>query len=236
MSEIKWIKISVNMFDDEKIKIIETLPERDTILVIWTKLLAQAGKCNAGGYIMLTENIPYTDEMLSSIFNRPLNSVRLALSTFQRLEMIEWNDEKIEITNWGKHQNLDGMEKIREQTRLRVQRHRDQQRLELGAPENDIPFKEIVDYLNEKAKKRYRHSGVNTKKCIKARWNEGFRMDDFKKVVDNKVAEWKDTTMDKFLRPETLFGTKFESYLNQSGQDETPRRRNEFDDFLNGGE
>lgn len=83
--------------------------------------------------------------------------------------------------------------------------------------EPPLPYKEIVDYLNQKAGTSYRASGKKTQSLIKARYNESFKLDDFKQVIDNKVAEWKtDNHMAKYLRPETLFGTKFESYLNQS--------------------
>lgn len=81
-----------------------------------------------------------------------------------------------------------------------------------------IPYREIVDYLNAKAGTSYRHTSKKTQQLIRARWNEGFRLDDFKTVIDNKVTEWlNDPKMNKYLRPETLFGTKFESYLNQKG-------------------
>ena len=81
MSDIKWIKITTNMFEDEKIRLIDAMPERDTIHYVWIRLLVQAGKTNAGGFIFLNENIPYTDEMLATIFSRPLTSIRLALKT-----------------------------------------------------------------------------------------------------------------------------------------------------------
>lgn len=125
MSDVKWIKLSTQMFEDEKIKLIEKLPDADTLLIIWIKLLAQAGKTNATGYIYLNENIPYSDEMLATIFNRPIATVRLALNTFQQFGMIEISDDKfICIANWEKHQNLAGLEKIKEQTRQRVAKHR----------------------------------------------------------------------------------------------------------------
>ncbi|NKQ20646.1 phage replisome organizer N-terminal domain-containing protein [Brevibacillus laterosporus] len=129
MDEIKWIKITTTMFDDQKIDFLESLPEADAILVIWIKLLTLAGKCNAGGYILLTESIPYTDEMLSHKFKRPLNTVRLALQTFQNLDMINIDNSTIHITNWEKHQNVEGMEKIKAQTRQRVERYRQKQKL-----------------------------------------------------------------------------------------------------------
>jgi uncharacterized phage protein (TIGR02220 family) len=79
-----------------------------------------------------------------------------------------------------------------------------------------IPYQDIVSYLNEKTSSSYRHTTKKTQDLIKARWNDGFRLEDFKKVIDIKTAEWlNNPDMNKFLRPETLFGTKFESYLNQ---------------------
>lgn len=130
LADVKWIKLNVNMFEDEKIRLIEALPESDTVLVIWVKLLAQAGKTNASGYIYLNENIPFTDEMLSTIFNRPIGTVRLALKTFEQFGMLEINDDNfISITNWEKHQNIDGLEKIREQERIRKQRQREKKKL-----------------------------------------------------------------------------------------------------------
>lgn len=117
------------MFDDEKIKLVEQMPEADTILIIWVKLLAQAGKTNASGYIYLSENIPFTDEMLSTIFSRPLQIVRLALNTLKQFGMIDITDDNfISISNWEKHQNIDGLAKIREQNRLRKQSQRERQK------------------------------------------------------------------------------------------------------------
>lgn len=84
---------------------------------------------------------------------------------------------------------------------------------------DDIPYAEIVSYLNDKADKQYKPTTAKTKSCIKARWNEGFRVKDFKSVVDTKVSDWKENDMSKYLRPETLFGTKFEGYLNEKRGD-----------------
>lgn len=128
MSDVKWIKITTDIFDDEKIKLIDAMPEADTIIVIWFKLLAQAGKSNSNGSLYLSGKLAYTDEMLSTVFNRKLQSIRLALDTFERLEMIERGDY-IQIANWEKHQNIDGMEKIRLQTRERVRKYREKQQL-----------------------------------------------------------------------------------------------------------
>lgn len=128
MAEIKWIKIATDIFDDEKILLIESMPDSDAIIVIWMKLLVFAGKQNNDGVLIMNNAVPYDAEMLSAIFRRPLNTVRLALSVFERFGMIEVVDDVITIPNWEKHQNLDGMDKIREQTRQRVARHRAKQK------------------------------------------------------------------------------------------------------------
>lgn len=94
---------------------------------------------------------------------------------------------------------------------------------------SQIPYKEIVDYLNEKTGKNFKHKTPKTRKFIEARWNQDFRLDDFKKVIDVKSDEWLNTGSDKYLRPETLFGTKFEGYLNQktksTGMDQLERMK-----------
>lgn len=81
--------------------------------------------------------------------------------------------------------------------------------------QEQIPYQEIVEYLNEKTGKQYRYTTPKTRELIKARWKEGFRLDDFKKVIDNKTLLWKGEKEEIYLRPVTLFGTKFESYLNE---------------------
>ena len=99
MSEIKWIKIVTDIFDDEKILLIETLPEADSIIVIWFKLLCLAGKQNNSGVFVMNGKIPYTDKMLATIFRRKETIVKLALETFKNFEMIEIIDDVITIPN-----------------------------------------------------------------------------------------------------------------------------------------
>ncbi|MGK8866881.1 phage replisome organizer N-terminal domain-containing protein [Streptococcus oralis] len=128
MSEIKWIKITTDVFDDEKICLIDALPDHDAILVIWFKILVLAGKLNKNGVLAISPNLVYTDEMLANRFQRPLNTVRMALGIFERFGMIEVIEGVITLPNWEKHQNIDGMEKVKEQTRKRVARHREKQK------------------------------------------------------------------------------------------------------------
>lgn len=257
MAEIKWIKLTVNMFDDEKIRLIQAMPEADAIIIIWIRLLTLAGKTNSNGQIYITENMPYNEEMLATLFNKPVNTIRLAIETLRNFGMIDvFNNGILIVNNWEKHQNVDGMEKIREKERIRKQKQRQRQKM-LKLPmsqdshgtvtgrhaidididiegdidiknmsgETDIlPYKEIIDHLNSRAKTKYRHTTEKTKKLIKARFREGFTLGDFKTVIDIKTLQWlNDPKMSTYLRPETLFGTKFESYLN-----EKPLNNNQF--------
>ncbi|NFL85037.1 DnaD domain protein [Clostridium botulinum] len=129
MGDIKWIKVTTDMFEDEKIRLIDAMPERDTIHYIWIRLLVQAGKTNSHGFIFLGEDIPYTDEMLSTIFCRPLSSIRLALKTLSAFRMIQvYEDNFIKITNWEKYQNVEGMEKVREQNKIRAKKYREKKK------------------------------------------------------------------------------------------------------------
>lgn len=98
--------------------------------------------------------------------------------------------------------------------------------------EAHLPFKEIVDYLNSLAGTNYRASSRKTKELIKARINEGFTLDDFKVVIEKKTREWiNDNKMKAYLRPETLFGTKFEGYLNQPVKELTTKDLTPYTDF-----
>ena len=128
MADVKWIKIVTDIFDDEKILLIESLPEHDAIIVIWFKLLCLAGKMNNSGVFIMNDKIPYTEEMLSTIFRRPLNTVRLALSTFENFGMIERIDNVITIPNWSKHQTLDQLEERKEYMRDYMQKYREKQK------------------------------------------------------------------------------------------------------------
>lgn len=87
-------------------------------------------------------------------------------------------------------------------------------------------YSPVVDYLNQKAGTKYKSSGKKTQSLINSRVKDGFKLDDFKKVIDNKTAEWQGTDMEQYLRPETLFGTKFEGYLNQKPV--KPKQRQNF--------
>lgn len=132
MADIKWIKITTDMFDNRKIKHLRRLPDGNNIVLIWVMLLTMAGRCNANGMIFLTENIPYTPKMLADELNFEENTVRLALDALEQLNMIVTDSGFFSIAGWEEYQNIEGMDKIREQTRKRVAKHREKQKLLQG--------------------------------------------------------------------------------------------------------
>lgn len=129
MADVKWIKIVTDIFDDEKILLIESLPEADSIIVIWFKLLCLAGKQNNSGVFQINGHMPYTDEMFATIFRRKINTVRMALATFEQYGMIEIINDTVTIPNWSKHQQLDQIERNREYMREYMRKRREEQRL-----------------------------------------------------------------------------------------------------------
>ena len=129
MAEVKWVKLTTDMFDNRKIRHLRRLPEGNNIVLIWVMLLTMAGRCNSGGMIFLTENIPYTPKMLADELDFEENTVLLALEALERLDMILTDNGVFTIAGWEEYQNIEGMDKIREQNRLRKQRQRENQKL-----------------------------------------------------------------------------------------------------------
>ncbi|MDO5293341.1 MAG: phage replisome organizer N-terminal domain-containing protein [bacterium] len=216
MADIKWIKITTDIFSDEKMLLIEGLPEHDSIIVIWFKLLAFAGRSNNNGVFMMNSKVPYTDEMLATVFRRPINTVRLALETFENFQMIERVNNVITIPNWDKHQNIDGMDKIREQNRIRVANYRERQKLALSdncnvtcnatvtesnAIDKDkeedkdknkkesINYQQIADMYNDTCISfpRLKSLSDNRKKAIKARLHK-YSIEDMQEVFTKAEA------------------------------------------------
>lgn len=129
MADVKWIKITTDMFDNRKIKHLRRLPDGDSIVLIWVMLLTMAGRCNAGGMIFLTENIPYTPKMLADELDFEESTVQLAIEALDRLGMVQSDKNGfLAIAGWEEHQNLEAMEKIRESKRLAQARWRAKQK------------------------------------------------------------------------------------------------------------
>lgn len=261
MAEVKWIKIATDIFDDEKILLIESLPDAYAIITVWFKLLCLAGKKNNGGVFLMNDKIPYTDKMLATIFRMNESTVKLALNAFEQFKMIEIVEGIITIPNWNKHQTLDAYERKKERDRLYQEERRAKQRalIEKSSDKSSertsyvavsdidkeedkekdnniyVPYKEIISYLNEKTGKKLRWDVKSNQKEIKARFNEGYTLDDFKTVIDKKYHEWgrKPTKeelqrgikdMRIYLRPKTLFGSNFDVYLNQEQTEKMPAK------------
>lgn len=148
MSEVKWIKIVTDIFDDEKMLLIESLPSADSIIVIWFKLLCLAGKQNNGGVLMINDRIAYNEKMLSTIFRREESIISLALKTFEEFGMIEIINNVIAIPNWNKHQSLDAYEKKKAYDR----EYRRKQRLAIENKSSSA--KESYDIVNQSCDRR----------------------------------------------------------------------------------
>lgn len=315
MSEVKWISIATDVFNDEKMCAIESLQDGLSIELVWFKILCLAGTCNENGFLMISRDIPYTDEMMAKHFRLDVGIIQRALDVFQKMGMIEIVDDIYMVSNWLKYQNNTELSHIREVNRLRQQRYRDNQKalmnigtcqycgqkatgfdhiipiarggsdkndnkvpccIDCNRIKNDKPlvdflnsnrdriqddivmnnpilnkmvelkdgqyryvtmshkhnvtchdfcsicnmsyvdvYKIIINYLNTKSNKNYKYSTKKTQALIHARCEDGYTIDDFKKVIDIKCADWVGTEWEQYLRPETLFGNKFEGYLNQ---------------------
>ncbi len=176
---MKWIKITTDIFDDEKILLIESLPDAYSIIVVWFKLLCLAGKQNNSGVFMMGR-IAYTDKMLATIFRMKETTVTLALKTFEEFGMIEIIDGVITIPNWGKHQNLEQIEARREYQKQYQREYRQKQKLIAGKEADD----------GESLRKHLREPNVNSL--------EGERELDNKKE-SKSVKETPHTLLDRLL-------------------------------------
>lgn len=167
MAEVKWIKIVVDIFDDEKIRLIESMPDGDALIVIWIKLLCLAGKQNNHGVFMINDRLPYTEEMFATIFSRNISTVKLALSTFEKFGMIEIYNNTVCIPNWEKHQSLDALERKREYQKEWVKNKRAKQKL---LCESNVDVDSTVDSMsttqnkkeNKKENKNINNNGHST--------------------------------------------------------------------------
>ncbi|MGL5897957.1 MAG: phage replisome organizer protein [Lactococcus lactis] len=135
MADISWIKLSTGLPDNKKIKRIRKLPDGDKVILFWVFLLARAGESNQSGGLFLTETLPYQEEDLAADFDFSIEFVHFALITLEKYSMITRYDEILFIKNWEEYQAIEGMEKIREQNRLRKQKQREREK-QLLAPDS----------------------------------------------------------------------------------------------------
>ena len=197
-SEVKWIKITTDIFDDEKILLIESLPDSYAIITVWFKLLCLAGKQNNSGVFMMNNQIAYTNQMLATIFRMKEATVTMALQTFEQFGMVEIIDGVITIPNWGKHQNLDQLESKKEYMRNYMQEYRNKQKaLTSGQPckvnskTNSKTNVRQADKEREEEKEKNKNKKKNNKK------EEALSFLDsvlpsyvFSESVKSKMTEW----------------------------------------------
>ena len=215
MSEVKWIKITTDMFDNRKIRHLRRLPDGNNVVLIWVMLLTMAGRCNSSGMIFLTENIPYTPKMLADELGFEENTVQLALASLERLNMIVADGGFFSIAGWDEYQNIEGMEKIREQNRLRQKKWYDKQKALPNATPNvsvtqhnatdieedkdkeidkdrdnkRVNYQRIADMYNEICISfpKLKSLSESRKKAIKARMNT-YSEEDFKTLFEKAEA------------------------------------------------
>jgi predicted phage replisome organizer len=127
-NDVKWLKLMNTMFEDEKIEYIQSLPDGEMVLLIWIRILCLASKSNEDGRLMVTTELPYTVALMAHKFKKSNTQIEYALGVMQKLGMIEIIDDVICVSNWCKYQSTDELAKIREQTRLRVEKFREKKR------------------------------------------------------------------------------------------------------------
>ena len=205
MAEVKWIKITTDVFDDEKILLIESMPSADSIITIWFKLLILAGKQNNNGVFMMSNKLPFTDEMLATIFRRDLNTVRLALKTFEEFGMIEVVDNVITIPNWNKHQTLDAYEKKKERDRLYQQNRRKKQKnlIEQKSPDksSDVVVSDKEEEKEEdKEKENIKENSLSTDSGdlfdFDDAWKKTFSIYPKKTAYSTSTTAWMDKVLE----------------------------------------
>lgn len=227
-----WLKLHKDFFKRHEIRIIEDMPNGKDYILFYLKLLVESISHN--GNLRFSDTIPYNEQMLATITNTNVDIVKAAMQIFLELNMIEVLDDAtiymLETENLIGSES-DSAHRVREyrqrQSALQCNTTvtpvlqecnteiRDKSKENRDKSNKDI-YCAVISYLNEKTGSKFKWQSKDTQRHINARVNEGYTLDDFKKVIDIKCAEWLgDARMCKYLRPSTLFGTKFEAYLNQ---------------------
>ena len=256
MSETRyyWLKLMKDFFSNPKIKKLRKLAGGDTFTVIYLKLQLLSID-NEGVLIFQGIENTFEEEMALTI-DEDIDNVSVTMNYLISQGLMEKIGKNEYLLTEAQY--LIGSESSVTQ---RVRKHREMKKaLQSNAnetigntekeidkdkeidkeidinKEEKIPYKEIIDCLNKFAKTNYRHTSQVTKDKIKARWNDGFRLNDFETVIKTKCSEWMGTDMEKFLRPKTLFGSNFESYLNQKVSKENSNTDKVPDWYKNTGE
>lgn len=238
-----WIKLRPDFFNDPYIKLLRRMAGGDTYTIIYLKMLVKSAPTD--GVIYFQGAGADISEELALTLDESIEDVRALLAYLEAKNLITHPeitqdlflvasadltgsevDSAQRVRKFRERQQLKALQsntdvtnsndKLEKELEIEKELDKDKKKLSGSDEPDPVPYKEIIDYLNQKANTKYRSSGAKTKSLIKARTNDGFDLDDFKKVIDTKTSQWlNDPKMKKFLRPETLFGTKFEGYLNE---------------------
>ena len=196
MAEVKWVKLTTDMFDNRKIKHLRRLPEGNNIVLIWVMLLTMAGRCNSGGMIFLTENIPYTPKMLADELDFEESTVSLALRALEQLDMIVTENGVFTIAGWEEYQNTDRLAEIREYNRLAKQKERAKKKLLADVNDKSMTSQrcqDIEEEIEEEKEKEEEYHSFNhsvaseeeafIQKRIEEEGFEGEDAEDYKKQL-----------------------------------------------------
>ena len=176
MAEVKWVKLTTDMFDNRKIKHLRRLPEGNNIVLIWVMLLTMAGRCNSGGMIFLTENIPYTPKMLADELDFEENTVLLALQALEQLDMIVTENGIFTIAGWEEYQSADKLAEIRAKDRERKRLKRVQAKAlldestDVHGNSTDVPH---IEEEREEEKEKEFHSFIHSREEAKRKYLGG---------------------------------------------------------------
>lgn len=227
-----WLKLKRDFFKRHDIRIIEEMPNGKDYILFYLKLLCES--VDHDGNLRFNEEIPYNEEMLSTITHTNIDIVRSAIKVFTSLKMIDVLDngtffmEEVNKmmgteTYWAERKRVQRLDKVqalssmsRQEIELELDKESDK---EIKPPEHKkYDFESVINYMNIKCHTRYDHKSTATQRLIRARYNESRTLDDFKKVIDIKSSQWLcNEKMVGYLRPSTLFNqTKFENYLNEA--------------------
>lgn len=231
-----WLKLKDDFFDKKEIKRLRRMAGGDTYTVIYLKMLLLSLKTDGKLYF---DNIgdDFVDE-LSLDIDEDADNLKMTLTYLQTkglLEIVSDYEYQLNQLPYMVGSETESAQRVRRHRLLKdskdikalqgnvdVTKSNTEIEIEIEKDlekDKDIPYVEIINHLNVVSHKKYKHTTSKTKACIKARINEGFNVDDFKKVIDKKVKEWTSGDMEKYIRPETLFGNKFEGYLNETTKD-----------------
>ena len=168
MADVKWVKLTTDMFDNRKVKYLRKLPDGNNIVLIWVMLLTMAGRCNSGGMIFLTENVPYTPKMLADELDFEENTVILALQALENLDMIVTDNGFFTIAGWEEYQNTERLAEIREYNRLAKQKERAKKKLLTNVNDKSMTSQSSQDIEEEKEEEKEKEIHSISRSCENA--------------------------------------------------------------------